>query len=239
MLSRLSNMEARNLHASQSDYAGYAACTVAACKIGAALLAANAANERCDVLTLVDAELRTACQLWSEAGVNFLTPHQALKLFPPLSSVLVLREEHFCNARGAEFVEESSLTVPSVAAVLTQWDRGDGGRQPAETFCVAVRDGYSFLLAKHGVYYYCIDTHENALQRRRSAIVPNLRVQPTPGRETKGLLCKSLFLLDILKFVENYCAYQATPLPMANSSSNQIDIAVFGRRTQQAGSKTK
>lgn len=228
MISRHSTMYAKNLLSSQADFGGSGACTVAACAIGLrALKEPRFASSDALLLRAIEDELRRGCELWLALKCGFLTPSQALAQIPELQAELAIESEHFTDAKFNLSSEE--LELPSAATVLREWDSSS---QLDTSFCVLVRDQYSFLIVRSGIHYLCIDTHEGALQRRRSAIVENLCIQNDTEKATKGLLLKSLFLQDVLLFVENYCGYQPTMDSTKLVSSNQVDICILKRREQ-------
>lgn len=181
------------------------------------------------LLETIDTEVAHACVAWLALQLGFLAPREALAQVPELSAELVLCSEEPADAlHTVRSTEDNSVVLRSVHDVLLAWAYAP---PLGATFCVLVRGAYSFLLFQHAGFFYCVDTHENALQRRRAAIVRNFTLQGVASRrETKGLLLRTLFLLDVVQFVEAYDQYAELE---AQSAKNQIDVCIFARRSAQ------
>lgn len=218
-------MQATVLHHSQSDFAGGAACTVAACFVGNAMLQLASSATLAQLLECIDQQVAHACAVWNALELGFLAPREALAL---VSELTLCSEEPADALHTLRSTTDNSVVLRSVETVLREW----AAASPlGDTFCVLVRNAYSFLVFQHAGFFYCVDTHENALQRRRSAITRNFVLQGIPaGRESKGLLLRTLFLLDVVQFVEAYDEYATLG---EQSTRNQIDVCIFARRGVQ------
>jgi len=207
---------------SQSDWGGAAACTVCCCTLSRYILYFRDQfdPEHPTVMLHIDSILAEAVADWAEAGVGFLYPSEALQRIPELGADLRVVEEIAANVNEPLLDDEGHVIVPAIEEVLRNWD----ANLSRTTTCAIVRGGYTFLLFKIKANYYIIDTHANSIERH----APKLNDYAIVESDSTGLLLRTLFIADILKFVREYNPLDTEDRSNQLYSSNQIDVSFIG-----------
>lgn len=215
-------LKVQPLLSSQSDWGGTAACTVCCCTLSRYILyfRDQIDFEQPTVMQHVDSILAEAVSDWSQAGAGFLYPSEALKCIPELGADLCVVEEVAANVGEPLLDDEGHVIVPDIEEVLRKWD----STLSRTTTCAIVRAGYTFLLFKVNANYYIIDTHANSIERHAYKLSDHAIVDS----DSTGLLLRTLFITDILKFVREYNPLDTEDRSNQLYSSNQIDVTFIG-----------